>query len=60
MKPWYKSKTVRFNAAALVGAITQVLPGLQGSIPPSWYPWLFAIFTIANLYLRKVTTQPIK
>ena len=54
------SKTHWVNAAGMVasGALL-VLPGLDGSIPASAYPWILAGFAFVNHILRSVTNKAI-
>ena len=65
MKPWYHSKTNWLNigaiATTIVGAITQVLPNLQGLIGLKTYLVVSALFGVANIILRNYfTTTAIK
>ncbi len=53
------SKTHRANLMVVIGGLLMFLPGLEGSIPPSLYPWiLFGVATV-NHILRNVTTTAI-
>lgn len=59
-KPWYRSKTVLLNAAALVLAIAEVNLGvLQPLLPVNVYALLAFLLPIANGLLRMVTNQPV-
>lgn len=60
-KPWYRSRTLWFNAAAtvplLADAVASNLGLLQPLIPAKWWPAVLAGITIGNLWLRAVTTS---
>ena len=60
MKPWYKSKTNWLNLASIattiLGAVTQVLPSLQGLIDIKTYLVVSAIVGVANIVLRNYFT----
>jgi len=62
-KCWYRSRTVWFNLVCtlplLLDAAAQNLGLLQPLIPVRWYPLMAAVITLANLWLRSVTTSGI-
>ena len=66
MKKWYRSKTIWFNLATLVGSIAAV--GLQyvGRLDLTTEQQLYAaicltaVVNVANLILRKITTGGIE
>ena len=61
MKSWYKSKTVWLNLASVVatfvGAISQVLPSLQGVLGIEAYVLWSAVIGILNIVLRTYFTS---
>jgi len=61
MKPWYKSKTILFNAfmAALV-ALEAVSGLLQPLLPVNVYTAIAVSLPVVNAILRVITTQGIK
>ena len=64
-KPWYHSKTNWLNigatAATIVGAIAQVMGGLQGILTLQEFAILSVIVNVLNLVLRNYfTTTAIK
>jgi hypothetical protein len=61
MKPWYKSKTILFNAlmAALV-ALEAVSGLLQPMIPVNVYTAVAVALPVVNAILRVITSQGIK
>ena len=60
MKKWYESKTNWLNIASilttLVGAVTQVLPSLQGIVDIKTYLVVSALVGVANIVLRNYFT----
>jgi anti-sigma-K factor RskA len=60
MKPFWKSKTIIFNAiVAVVAGAVEFLPALQANVDPQVYAYLFFTVSVINVALRKVTTQGI-
>ncbi len=61
MKKWYESKTVWLNLASvlttLVGAVTQVLPSLQGILDIKTYLVVGAAVGVVNIVLRTYFTS---
>jgi len=61
MKKWYESKTVWLNIASvvttLVGAVTQILPSLQGLLDIKTYLVVGAVVGVANIVLRTYFTS---
>ena len=61
MKKWYESKTVWLNIASvattLVGAVTQVLPSLQGILDIKTYLVVGAAVGVVNIVLRTYFTS---
>ncbi len=58
VKPWYKSKTIIFNA--LIAGLTSlepVFPLLKPMLGESYYPVLMVLLTTGNGILRAITTQ---
>lgn len=56
-KPWWKSRTLRFNAAAAVlFAIEAKASLIQSYVPGSVYAWGVMILTAGNAALRVITT----
>jgi hypothetical protein len=62
-KPWHRSRTVRLNLAValllLIDALSAHLGQLQPLVPASAWPALVAVLTIANVWLRALTRQPL-
>lgn len=62
-KPWWRSRTLWFNALAsvplLFDAAASNLGLLQPLIPPRYYPLVVAVITIGNLWLRAITSSPL-
>ena len=60
MKPWYKSKTIWFNAiiAGLV-ALEASFSAMQGFLPANVYGIAVTVLAVGNAMLRIVTTQGI-
>lgn len=57
-KPWYKSRTLWFNAvvaafAALEASASMIQPFLQGNV----YGYALLILTVGNAALRIITSQ---
>jgi hypothetical protein len=60
MKPWYRSKTIRLNAAAAALAVVELnFHLLQTSISPAVYVTAAGILAALNVLLRAVTTTGI-
>ena len=58
MKPWWKSKTVWFNAIiAALAALEANARLIQPYIPGNVYGWGLLVLTVGNTFLRIVTTQ---
>ena len=59
MKPWYKSKTLWFNALSGVVVVLSD-SGVAPVIPPRLRPYVPLAIILCNLALRAITTgQPI-
>lgn len=62
-KPWYKSKTVWFNALTVGGAVATgavgLLPTLQFLFTPQTYAIAFAVIGVVNIALRSITEDAI-
>jgi hypothetical protein len=56
MKFTLKSKT---HVTALVMGIIGLLPILEGSIDPEYYPWIMVGFSLLSIHLRNITKVPI-
>lgn len=60
MKPWYKSKTIWFNAIAMsLIAMEAVFHVLQPLLGPVIYPVALVAITAINGFLRVITSQGI-
>lgn len=60
MKPWWKSKTLRFNAlVAALAALEASASLLQPLLGEAVYPVLVVVLTIGNAVLRVITSQGI-
>jgi hypothetical protein len=60
MKPWYKSKTLWFNALALMLAAAETqLHVLQGALPGGLFTWLAFALPVANAALRFITSTAV-
>lgn len=59
-KPWYCSKTLRFNlvAAALI-ALEAQFALLQPYLPGNVYAWVATALAVGNAVLRVVTVAPL-
>jgi len=57
-KPWWKSRTLWFNALvlALTAAETQINV-LQGALPGGLFPWVAFGLPVVNAALRFITAQ---
>ena len=56
MKPWYKSRTLWFNALALALAAAELqLNVLRGVLPGGVYAWLAFVLPVGNAALRLIT-----
>jgi len=55
MKPRYKSKTYWFNCAILALAVLET----QSSVFGSWSPYVLLGSSLANIFLRELTKQPV-
>ena len=62
-KPWWKSKTIWFNALATIAGgfevVAQNLPVLQAVLPPGTGAALAVVVPVANVVLRAVTKSAI-
>lgn len=59
-KPWWKSRTLRLNAAAAALAALEANTGLlQPLLPVNFYEALAVFLACSNAVLRVITTQPI-
>jgi hypothetical protein len=59
-KPWWKSKTLWFNALALMLATAEArLNVLQGALPGGLFTWLAFGLPVLNAALRFITTTGI-
>jgi len=57
-KPWWKSKTLWFNAlVAGMAAIETAAHLVQPFVPGNIYGWLLLVVTVGNAMLRVLTTQ---
>jgi len=60
MKPWYKSRTLWFNAlAGALLSLEAVFHVLQPLLGPVFYPTVLVGVTVINGFLRIITTQGI-
>ena len=60
MKPWYKSKTIWFNAIiAGLAALEPVFPLLRPMLGETYYPVLMVLLTTGNGILRVITKEGI-
>ena len=60
-KPWYRSKTIWFNAAVVVfGALAANQEQLRPLLSAQTYSVLGMVVGLVNTMLRLVTTQPIQ
>ena len=60
-KPWYRSKTIWFNAAVVVfGALAANQEQLRPLLSAQAYSVLGMVVGLVNTMLRLVTTQPIQ
>lgn len=60
MKPWWKSRILRVNAAAVVlAAVESQLHIIQPLLPINFYAVLAFVLPPANALLRFLTTQPV-
>ena len=58
-KPWYQSKTVWVNLAAIMSGITPLVLHFEGLVSPLTYAAVLTILGCINVVLRVVTTEPI-
>ncbi len=59
-KPWWKSRTLRLNAAAAALAALEANTGLlQPMLPVNFYEALAVALAVGNAVLRVATTQPL-
>ncbi len=59
-KPWYRSRTLWFNAICLVLAAAEAqLNVLQGQLPGGVYAWLAFGLPVGNAVLRFITTTAV-
>lgn len=57
-KPWWKSRTLRFNAAlAALAALESSANLIQPYLPGNVYGYGLMLLTVGNAMLRIVTTQ---
>lgn len=57
-KPWYRSRTLWFNAlVAGLAALEATWGAFQGVLRGDVYAWLLAVLTVGNAILRVITTQ---
>lgn len=57
MKPWWKSKTLWFNAVVLMlAAAESQLNVLQGALPGGLFAWLAFVLPVVNAALRFITS----
>lgn len=55
-KPWWRSKVILINLAALiVAALADNIEALQGHLPGSVYAWLCFLLPPINIFLRFLT-----
>ena len=55
-KPWWKSKTIAFNAiVAALGALELNARLIQPYVPGNVYGWGVLILTVGNVVLRSIT-----
>lgn len=60
-KPWWKSRTLWFNAACLaLGAAEAQLGVLKDTLPGGLFAWLAFVLPVGNAVLRFVTTTGVK
>ena len=56
VKPWYRSRTLWFNAIALALAAAELqLNVLRGVLPGGVYAWLAFVLPVGNAALRLIT-----
>jgi len=56
-KPWYKSKTIWFNAlCAMLVAVEAVFSVFQGVIPGNTFATLTVLMAAGNAFLRVIST----
>ena len=59
-KPWWKSRTLRLNAAAAALAALEANTGLlQPHLPINFYTALAVGLPVLNAMLRVITSQPL-
>lgn len=59
-KPWYKSKTLWFNALVAAMATAEAMSGiLRDELSPLVYVFAMMIVAAVNMGLRSVTERPI-
>jgi len=55
------SRTQTINAIVLtLGTAVGLFPQLQAVIHPDWYPWIFVGLSLLNVYLRQITSEPMR
>lgn len=55
------SRTQTINAIVLtLGTAVGLFPQLQAVINPEWYPWIFVGLSLLNVYLRQITSEPMR
>ena len=58
MKKWYESKTLWFNAVALIVTVLTAF-GYTGELPAEWAVFVPAIVAAVNMILRWVTNKAV-
>lgn len=59
-KPWYKSKTIIFNAVMTVMLAAEASFGmLEAALPANWFGIISFALTMGNVVLRVITTGPV-
>lgn len=56
-----ESRTLWMNAiAAALAELLTHMPVLQGALPANYYAWAFYGLVVTNVFLRLLTTQPLR
>jgi hypothetical protein len=59
-KPWYRSRTLWFNALCLALAAAEAQVNvLQGVLPGGVYAWLAFVLPVGNAVLRMITSTAV-